>query len=110
MRHAANHRRVAGYLDADLFQKQLGESPHGDAGGGLARARTFKYVSEIVSVVLEAACKVCVARPGPRQAARALIVREFARLDVHHVLPVFKIAVANNERDGRAERIAVAHA
>jgi hypothetical protein len=72
--------------------------------------RTLEYVSQIVRVVLQAYGEV--GMPGPRasESARTLLIRELARLGIHDVLPVFVVAIANQQSDGRAERFAVTHA
>src|SRR5256885_1653916 len=40
----------------------------------------------------------------------AFFVCEVARLDVHHINPVFKITVARQQCDGRSERLTMPHA
>src|SRR6185503_20978314 len=108
--NSADHRGVARNLDADFFEKSFRECADGNARGGLASACSFQYISQVVSVVLEPARKIRMTGPRPRKPSSALLICELARLDGHHVLPVLKIAIANQKRDWRPESLAVTNA
>ena len=101
---------MAGYFNAHFFEKQLGESPGRHAPGGFPRTRAFEDVSKIVRVVLQPAREVSVARPRTRELPGAFLVGELARLNSHHLLPVLEVPVANQQRNRRADGLAVSHA
>ena len=84
----------------------------GDAGCGLARAGALEHVADVFVAVLDGAGKIRMARTRPRDfgaPGSGCGLRHLA-LDVHRLLPVHPVAIANEHRDWRAGRSAVADA
>src|SRR5690348_7767142 len=96
-------------LDAELFQQQLAYGAAGDPRHRLPRAGPLQDVACVLAVVLERAREIGVAGAGaghltpPLRAGRVGLGR-------HDVLPVLPVAVPHQHRDGRAQRLAGAHA
>src|ERR1043165_7637308 len=109
---AAELYDVAANLDAEDREQLLCKCAAGDARGGLARRRALKYVAQVARAVLESTREVCVAWARTLQATRLpfLDFFNFARLDRHHLSPVRPVLILDEQRDGRAEREAVADA
>src|SRR3989304_2692217 len=106
----------AAYLDdpavdvyAEGVEEPLRERPSRDPHRGLPRARSLEYVTEVPVAVLEPAREVGVPRPRPRDLpGGALQGGLFVR--GHYLFPVLPVPVAHDERNGRAERVAVPYA
>ena len=93
-------------LDAEGAQERLGQRAAGDARGGLARAGALEHVAHVGEAELPDAGEVGVA--GARQVHLGHLGLDRPR--VHPLLPVGVVAVGDLERDGAAERAAVADA
>src|SRR6478609_5599285 len=100
-------------LDLDLAQERLRHRTGSDDDRRMPGARPFECVADILEAVLEDAGEVGVARPRQRHpllplaSARRLALR-WPR--AHAPRPVLVVAVADDERERRAERPAVAKA
>src|SRR4029079_3275112 len=100
-------------LDADLAQERLRHRPGGDDDRRMPGARPFERVADVLEAVLEDTGEVGMARPRQRHplfplaSARRLASR---RPRAHAPRPVLVVAVADDERERRAERSAVAKA
>ncbi len=109
----ADRGDVAGDANAEAAEQLSGQRAGRDAGGGLARAGALEHVADVGVAVLDRAGEVGMARSRPRHvgtilgAGRAL---RHLRLDVHRLLPVHPVAIANEQGDGCAGGDAVAHA
>ena len=100
-------------MSQPIAREQLpGHRAGGDAGGGFTRAGALEHVANVVVIVLERAGEIGVTRTRPhhRRAIGAGRAGRRLRLDVHRVLPVLPILVANEQRDRRAGGLAAAHA
>jgi hypothetical protein len=98
------HRETA-HLDADRAQQLLGDRARGDEDGRVPRARPLERVADIVVVVLHDAGEVGVAGPRQRHRLCPLPVRlALGRPGAHPPRPVPVVAVADDERERRAER------
>ncbi len=97
---------------ANGAQQLTGDRSRGNPGGGLPRAGALEHVANVVEIVFEDAGQIGVTRTrahhrgtiGAGRPGRRL------RLDVHRVLPVLPILVANEQRHRRARGLAAAHA
>jgi hypothetical protein len=98
---------VAAHLDAGGGQHHLGQPARGHARRGLAGRRALEHLAQVVREVLERAGEIGVAGPRVLEGPALLGFRRL-RLRGHHVGPVRVILVADEERDGAAERLAVA--
>ena len=96
-------------VDAERAQQLLRDGPRGDPRRGLARGGALEDVAEIAAVVLHPAGEVDVARPR-RVHAPLLGFGAVERPRVHRAAPVVEVAVADHERDRRADGLAAAHA
>ena len=103
---------VADDLDVERSKQLPGNRARRDTRRGLAGARALEHVANIGAVVFDDAGKVGMPRTRPRddRPDRAGRSRRRLILGMHRLLPVFPILVANEQRDGRAERFAGAHA
>src|SRR5690606_27643632 len=102
---------VAADGDAELREQPLGDGARGDARGGLAGGGALEDVARVAAAVLEDADEVRVAGPGQVDALELLLVHAgVRRLVGHGGLPVLPVAVPDQHRDGRAERLAEADA
>ncbi len=110
--HAAEVEDVAHHFDLEVREQLACDGRGGDARGGLTRAGAFEDVADVVAFVLQHAREIGVTRPRPRdgRAFRARRVLRRLGADVHGVLPVVPILVADEEGDRAAERLAFAHA
>ena len=90
----------------DRGEQLAAHRAHAPSRGGLARARPLEDVAQIVPVVLQAPGEVGVA--GAR--ARERLGRGGQGRGRHAVQPVRVVAVGDRHGDGRAERLAAAHA
>ena len=108
----ADGRDVAGDADAELRQQLAGERAGGDARRGFAGAGALEHVADVVVPVLERAGEIGVAGPRPRDVGAVGAGGAFRHLllDVHRLLPVDPVAIADEQRDRRAGRAAPAHA
>ena len=98
---------VAGNLDAQLPEQQLGEGSRGDAGGAFAGAGALEHVAGILEVVLEGTGEIGVA--GPRR-GDGLVLGRIAFFDRQNLGPVLPVVVGQRHGDGRADGLAVANA
>ena len=82
------------------------------AGRGFPGAGPFQHVSNIGAIVLNDAGKVRMAgaRPGDKRPRGPGRVSRRLFLGVHRLLPVFPIAISDQQRNGRAERFTGTHA
>jgi hypothetical protein len=95
-------------LDVDLAQERLAHGACGDRDRGLARAGALERVPNVVEAVLERAREVGVPGARERHRLRALPLRvAFGRPGAHPPGPVLVVAVADDERERRAERAPV---
>ena len=86
-------------------------APAATCDRGVARARALERVADVVVAVLEDAGEVGVPGPRQRDGLRALAVRlALGRPRAHPPRPVLVVAVADDERERRAERASVAEA
>ena len=107
--HPAEGHDMAPDLDAELVEQPLGEGARGDPRRGLAGAGALQDVAGVEPVVLEHAGEVGVAGTRSADAAAAQLAR-LGRLVRHHVFPVGPVAVGDQHRHRRAERLAGADA
>ena len=89
-----------------------GQASGRDASGGFARAGTLEHIADVVVAVLERAGEIRVSGPWTRhlRPSGAGCAFRHLGLDVHRLLPVDPVAVANDKRDRRAGREAVPNA
>jgi hypothetical protein len=109
--HTAQVHEVAADGDAELLEQTARDGSGGDARRRLSRRRTLEDVARVLTIVLEDAGEVGVARPHARDGAaaqRALRIA-FARCGVHDRLPVRPVTIADEHRDGPTQRLAGAH-
>jgi hypothetical protein len=99
---------VAADLDLGRRQERLRERARGYPHRRLPGARPLEHVPEVVGQVLEGAREIGVA--GPRIAEDTAGRLGGGRLGRHHVAPVLEVPVADEERDGAAQRLPVADA
>ena len=86
-------------------EQRLRDAAGGDVHGGVPRRRALERVADVVEVVLEHAGEVGVAGPRQRDRLHALPLRlALGRPRVHPPRPVLVVAVADDERERRAER------
>ena len=105
----AHGDRVAQDFDAELAEKRLGQRAGRDARGCFARRSAFENVARIVKIEFLRAGKIGVA--GARRGQAALrVLGAVAIFDRQRLLPIFPVAILDAQRDGRADRLAVAHA
>ena len=107
-----DRRDVAGDAHAEPAEELSGERAGGHACGRLACAGALEHVADVGVSVLDRAGQVRMARARPRDvrplgAGGALW---HFRLDVHRLLPVDPVAIADEERDRRTGRDAVTDA
>ena len=93
-------------LDAEGVQEGLGQRAARDPRGGLTRGRPLEHVADVGEAELLRAREVGVA--GTREVDLRHVGLDRPR--VHPLLPVLEVAVGDLERDGAAERAAVADA
>jgi hypothetical protein len=99
-------------VDVERGEELAGQSTGSDAGSGLAGTGALEDVAHVAAVVLErpgeigmTGTRACHRRaPGARRLGRRL------GRDVHRLLPVLPVAIADQHGDGAAERVALAHA
>ena len=99
--------------NAEAAEQLPGQRSGGHAGGGLARAGALEHVADVVVTVLDRAGEIGVARPRARDVGPVLRSGRAFRhlgLDVHRLLPVHPVAIADQQRDRRAGGDAVADA
>ena len=90
---------------ADLAEERLRHRARRHEHGRVARARPLERVPDVVVPVLERAREIGVAGPGQRHALRSLACGPALRRSwAHPPLPVLVVAVADDERERRAER------
>ena len=94
-------RDVAERGDAEGFEDQLGERAGRDPHRGLAGRGTFEHVANIVEVVFEHAGQIGMAGARPRHRFGLAAV---GGIDRHPLLPVFEIAILDDQRDRTAHR------
>ena len=99
--------------DTEATEQQTGQRASRDAGRGLSRARALEHVADVGVAVFDRAGQVRMSRPRPRD-GRAILragrAFRLLRLDVHRLLPVHPVAVANEQGDRRAGGDTVAYA
>src|SRR5262249_15345892 len=100
---------VAPDFDSGGGEEGLGQTTGGHAGGGLARGGALEHVPQVVGQVLQGPGEVGVPGPWMLQGATLLALRRL-RIGSHRVAPVLVIAVADEQADGAAQRLAVADA
>ncbi len=96
-------------LDSELLQKPPRNRARGDPGRCFARAGALEDVARVDPVVLEHSRKVRVPWPWPCHSPAANLALMAGGLVGHHVLPVGPVAIGNQQRNGRAQRLAGAH-
>ena len=104
---------VARDTNTEASEQQAGQRASGDAGRGLSGAGALEDVADIAVPVLDRTGQVRMSRPRPRDGRTVLGAgRAFRllRLDVHRLLPVHPVAVANQQGDRRARGDAMADA
>ena len=94
------------YRDPEGTKQALGDAADGDPRGGLARARALEDVPDVVVVVLEDAGEVGMARTRPGDGDLRVAILGTRR---HLLGPVLPVAVLDDERDRRAQRLSEAH-
>src|SRR5580658_676692 len=98
---------MAGNLNSQMQQQQLGEGSSGHAGSRFPSRGAFEHVPGVGKVVFECSGKIRMA--GPRR-FNGLVFGWIAGLDGQFLFPVLPVAVHDLDGDGRADRFAVAHA
>ena len=97
--------------DPELAQQCLRDGAGGDEDGRMASACPLERVPDVVVPVLEHSGEVGVTRPRQRHRLRSLAGRlALRRPGIHPPLPVLVVAVADDEREWRAERAPVPEA
>ena len=117
---AAEVHEMAADAHVELVEKTLTDGRGGDARRRLARRRALENVARVVAIVLENAGEIGVAgpnardgalaKPGPSAAPRRSLGVVVARRGIHDLLPVLPVAIVDEHRDRRPERLAGAHA
>src|SRR2546429_3087048 len=107
--HPTQFAHVRTDFDAELFQQDLADRAAGDPRHRFARARPLQDVARVAAIVFERAREVGVARTGAGHLTSPLRTGRvgFRR---HDVLPMLPVAVPYEHGDGRAQRLARAHA
>ena len=93
----------------NVAQQLFGDRAGGDARRGLARRGALEDVAKIAAVVLHPADQIDV----PRTRCMHAPLLRLGGVDVPHAhrrFPVLEIAIADDDRDRRAERLAAANA
>ena len=104
-------QRDAGDLDADLCEQRLRDGAGRDVDGGMPRRRALERVAHVGEPVLLDAGEVGVTGARQRHRLRALpLGLALRRPRAHPPRPVLVVAVADDERERRAERAALAQA
>ena len=103
---------MAHHLDLEVREQLTRDGGGRDARGGLTRAGAFEDVADVVALVFQHAREIGMTGPRPRDGRAFRARRVLGRLgaDVHGVLPVVPVLVADEEGDRAAERLAFAHA
>ncbi len=96
--------------DAELAQEPLADRRRRDARRGLASRGALENVARVVAIVLEEAGEVGVAGAHARDRALARNAGVGVGRGVHDLLPVLPVAIADQHRDRRADRLAGADA
>jgi hypothetical protein len=108
---AADLEGPPGHLDADLGEKRFSHRAGRDLDRGLPRARPLERVPDVVVAELQRSGEVGVARAGQGDRCAALPGRlAGGRPRAHPPLPASVVAIADDERQRRAERHAVPEA
>src|SRR5204863_2249580 len=104
-------QRLARDLDPDLVEKRLRHAAGRDEDGGVPRRRPLERVADVRKTVLLHAGEIRMAGPWERDRLRPLpLWLALGRPGAHPPGPVLVVAIAHDEREGRAERAAVAQA
>ena len=105
----AHGNRVAQDGNAKFTQQRFRQRSGGHARGCFARGGALEDVARVVKIEFLRAGQIRVA--GARRGQVALrVFRAFAILDRQRLLPILPVAIFDAQRDGRADRLSVAHA
>src|SRR5450756_636653 len=95
--------------DAELAEKAPADGSRGHASDRLARGGAFQHIASVIPIVLEHSREIDV--PGPRTRYSALAAGiSIPGRRIHYLLPILPVAILNQHRDRRAERLAGANA
>ena len=103
---ASDRDDMAQHLDAKLPQQEFRESARGNPRRGFTGAGTLEDVASLRVVVLDAARKVRVSRPGPVDRF-GMFARIVEVLDRQRSGPVVPVPIPEEDGDGRADGLAV---
>ena len=104
-------QRLPRHLDPDLAEERLRHGAGRDVDGRVPRRRTLERVADVREPVLLHAGEIRMARPRQRDRLRSLSLGlALGRPGAHPPRPVLVVAVADDERERRAERAPVAKA
>ena len=94
--------------DSEALQELACDGAGPDPGRGLPGAGALEHVTDVLTLVLDRAGEVGVARArtGHDRSLRPPGVRHCLLGDTHGVLPVHPVPVLDQERDGSADRLA----
>ena len=100
------------HLDVERGEQLTCERADGHARSGLAGTGALEDVAHVRAVVLQRPCQIGVPGTWPRYrgATRTRGVSRRVRTDVHRLLPVLPVAIADEHRDRAAERDTLADA
>src|SRR5689334_3526353 len=62
-----------------------------------------------MSVIFQSTCQISVTGARARHTASAFLFGKFTRLNIHHINPVLKIPITDEQGNWRAERLTVPH-
>ena len=91
-------------------EQRLGQRADGHARGGFAGAGALQNVAGVVEIVLDGAGEVGVAGPRAGDGLAACPSRAVGIFDGQRFGPVLPVLVADEDGDGRADGVRVAHA
>ena len=103
----ADGDHVAKHLNSQFAQKEFGQRAHRHPGSRLPGRGPLQYVPRFRKVILQRAGKVCMTRT---RGGDAFMLARITRLYRQVLLPVLPIAVLQQDRDGRTNRLAMTHA
>src|SRR5256885_2246495 len=96
-------RNVSNHADPEWSEQLFSQRANGDTRGGLAGRGSFEHVPDICQVVLEHAREVGMTGAWARDRSGFCAVLGIGR---HPLLPVFEVAILDDEGDGAANRLA----
>jgi hypothetical protein len=106
-REGAGGDHVAEDFDAKFAKKEFGDGSDGDAGGGFAGGGALEDVAGLEEVVLQSSGEIGVAGAWRGD---ALVLGGISLADGERFLPVFPVAIFEQDGDGRADSQSMANA